>query len=357
MARLCCFCGNSFTGQKRNREHIISDWLVREADLKKRTMSVHIGGHTFQAAMKRIVGDSCETCNSAFSALEGQAQTAFSKVRKGDLLLEQDAEALLDWLDKVRVGTWLWLLGVSKNHIRITPKFHIDARVGRKDRIVMVARYPARPEMKGLAFWGVGEQFLFQPSAIGLLINNIALVSVSTDFILAQHLRKVRLIWDVNDKAQQTANLKPLSDGESPIRLKILGAPYIFGQCIGPPQALIDELGLEGVSPSPRHPDLVQTKVMALNSDLTPKSGSLDPVRDTFVNMDAHLALMEMNVSLTFEFIFRELLNSNLSEIRKLPEGQGHIEQFNSFLAEQRAYMNVLRERYFQHTGLRLPTD
>jgi hypothetical protein len=97
--------------------------------------------------------------------------------------------------------------------------------------------------------------------------------------------------------------------------------------------------------------------VMALNSDLTPKSGSLDPVRDTFVNMDAHLALMEMNVSLTFEFIFRELLNSNLSEIRKLPEGQGHIEQFNSFLAEQRAYMNVLRERYFQHTGLRLPTD
>jgi hypothetical protein len=110
------------------------------------------------------------------------------------------------------------------------------------------------------------------------------------------------------------------------------------------PQALIDELGLEGLSPSPRHPDLVQTKVMALNSDLTPKSGSLDPVRDTFVDMDAHLALMEMNVSLTFEFIFRELLNSNLSEIRKLPEGQGHIEQFNSFLAEQRAYMNVLRE-------------
>jgi hypothetical protein len=150
MARLCCFCGKSFTGQKRNREHIISDWLVREADLKKRTMSVHIGGHTFQAAMKRIVGDSCETCNSAFSALEGQAQTAFSKVKKGDLLLEQDAEALLDWLDKVRVGNWLWLLGVSKNHIRITPKFHIDARVGRKDRIVMVARYPARPEMKGL---------------------------------------------------------------------------------------------------------------------------------------------------------------------------------------------------------------
>ena len=135
MARLCCFCGNAFTGQKRNREHIISDWLVREADLKKRSMSVQVGSHTFQAAMNRLVADSCETCNSAFSELEGQAQGALSKVRKGSLLGEQEEEALLDWLDKIRVGTWLWLLGVSRNHIRIAPKFHIDARVGRKDRI------------------------------------------------------------------------------------------------------------------------------------------------------------------------------------------------------------------------------
>jgi hypothetical protein len=82
--------------------------------------------------------------------------------------------------------------------------------------------------------------------AIGLMINNIALVTVSTDFLLAQHLRKVRLIWDVNDKAQQTVDLKPLDDGEPPIRLRILGASYILGQCIGPPQALRDELGLEG---------------------------------------------------------------------------------------------------------------
>jgi hypothetical protein len=320
-------------------------------------MSVQVGSHTFQAAMNRLVADSCETCNSAFSELEGQAQGALSKVRKGSLLGEQEEEALLDWLDKIRVGTWLWLLGVSRNHIRIAPKFHIDARVGRKDRIVMIARYPALPEMKGLAFWGVGEQYLFQPSAIGLLINNIALVSVSTDFLLAQHLRKVRLIWDVNDKAQQTVDLKPLDDGEPPIRLRIFGAPYILGQCIGPPQALRDELGLEGLSPSPRHHDLVQTKVMALDVNLTPKSGSLGPVPDTFVNMDAHLVLMEMNVSLAFEFLFRELLNSNLSEISQTPKRRVFIEQFNSFLAQQRAHMNVLRERYFQRTGLRLSTD
>jgi hypothetical protein len=35
MTKLCIFCGKEFRGQKKNREHIISDWLVDEADLRK----------------------------------------------------------------------------------------------------------------------------------------------------------------------------------------------------------------------------------------------------------------------------------------------------------------------------------
>ena len=80
-------------------------------------------------------------------------------------------------------------------------------------------------------------------------------------------------------------------------RTKILGAPYVLGQCIGPQETLSGELGLDSLSPNPRHPDLVQSKVMLLDGNLSPKSGDLGRVRETSVKMDVHLLLMEMNVS------------------------------------------------------------
>ena len=96
----------------------------------------------------------CETCNTAFSALEEKAKVAYFKIGKGDTLLDEDAEALLDWSDKIRIGQWLWLLGVSKGHYGITPESSTSMReVGRKDRIAVISRYPTSPEMKGLAFW------------------------------------------------------------------------------------------------------------------------------------------------------------------------------------------------------------
>src|SRR5579864_3771676 len=102
--RRCVFCGLSFKGQKRNFEHVIPTWLVNEADLRRRTMSVNTGSKTLTVAMNRLGSDSCEDCNGKSSNLEGAARAVFSKIDNGQALLEADALVLLDWLDKVRVG-------------------------------------------------------------------------------------------------------------------------------------------------------------------------------------------------------------------------------------------------------------
>jgi hypothetical protein len=270
MARVCCFCGKEFRGQKRNREHIIPAWLVKEADLRKRTTEVSIGARTFRAIMQRIVGDSCESCNVSSSALEAKAKTTFLKIRDGLELEEADGQVLVDWLDKVRVGLWQWLLGASQGHYKVTPKFNMDARIRRKDRIGLIAKYPAESSMKGLALWGIGEQFLFMPSAMGLLINNIALVSLSTDFLLARHIRNIKLAWKSNDKLLETVNLEALGSDEGLERLRILGLPDIVGQCIGPEEAMVGDLKLDDLRQNPCHAVLLETPVMRLNAELRP---------------------------------------------------------------------------------------
>jgi hypothetical protein len=90
--RKCIFCGNKFLGQKRNFEHVIPTWLVKEADLSKRTTPIDFPNRKFEAAMSRLGGQSCETCNSASSNLEGQAKTAYLKIRDGGDLLPADGK-------------------------------------------------------------------------------------------------------------------------------------------------------------------------------------------------------------------------------------------------------------------------
>jgi hypothetical protein len=71
--RRCIFCGEPFSGQKRNFEHVIPSWLVKEADLAKRTALVDFPSRKFNAAMSRMGGQACETCNSASSGQQGCA--------------------------------------------------------------------------------------------------------------------------------------------------------------------------------------------------------------------------------------------------------------------------------------------
>ena len=106
----CIFCGASFAGQKRNFEHIIPAWLVQEADLRNRDMQVELPGISRRVGMSRIGLKVCKSCNDADSDLEARAKNAYLATTAGEDLSDAQMGAMLDWLDKVRIGLWLWLI-------------------------------------------------------------------------------------------------------------------------------------------------------------------------------------------------------------------------------------------------------
>ena len=130
----CPFCGKAFAGQKKNFEHVIPKWLVAEADLKSRQMEVNPETGPLSVGMSSIGSKACVVCNSKYGKLEDLAKSVFMKIRDGSELSPDEIEILLDWLDKVRIGVWLWGLDISKKKENISPKFSVgDKSVSRID--------------------------------------------------------------------------------------------------------------------------------------------------------------------------------------------------------------------------------
>lgn len=90
---------------------------------------------------------------------------------------------LLDWLDKVRIGLWL---GYHTLHKEIfEPKFRIDARLGKKDRVAIISVDPD-DGFKGISIGGCDNNvFRTSQSGIYLRFNNVRILSVSFDYLIA----------------------------------------------------------------------------------------------------------------------------------------------------------------------------
>ncbi|TKV77755.1 hypothetical protein FDV58_29620 [Bradyrhizobium elkanii] len=84
--------------------------------------------------------------------------------------------------------------------------------MARKDRIFFAAGYAPDPKWKGLEIWGASECFAYSPTAIGLLINNIALVSISSDFLVSRHLTKLRIRRWFHDAGDLEDEVDPAED-------------------------------------------------------------------------------------------------------------------------------------------------
>ena len=67
------------------------------------------------------------------------------------------------------------------------PRFHIDQRIGRKDRCVLV--YRINPAHMGLTFHGGGDPlFLHFPSCLALTVNDLIFVNISIEYLLAARI-------------------------------------------------------------------------------------------------------------------------------------------------------------------------
>ena len=303
----CLFCGEAFTGQKKNFEHIIPKWLVAEADLQSRATSVFFPSKRFAAAMSRIGLRACETCNSAASSLEAKAQAAYLKIKNGIALDDADGLAVLDWLDKLRVGLWLWLVDAGKADFLAPPKFRINQRTGYKDRIAVIARYPEAPDLRGMAIWGSGHFFVFAPSCLGFLINNIAMLSLSSDFLLARHLRPISIqrFLAVDGPEEMSAEFSR-TPGR---RLRLLSSPLLLGQCILP-EPYFEQLELPLANPS-SHAGLAVGPLMQLNTTLQETAKGDLQVPYSSGKVDALSALLELDLARANRFVMGDLLEAN----------------------------------------------
>jgi hypothetical protein len=331
---------------------VIPRWLVREADLSRRTAPVDFPTKKFSAAMSRIGGRACETCNDASSHLEDEARVAYVKLRDGDALSPADGRSLLDWLDKVRVGLWLWSVDVGKDDYGVVPKFRINERMAHKDRLLLAAKYLAGPRMKGLEIWGATENFVWSPSAIGFLINNIVLVSVSSDFLVSRHLKSLSITRHVYDSGDITANT---GLAEKPgKRLEFFAAPLIIGQVILPVELFAD-FGLPMASPSLLHPGWGEGPVLRLNGKLEEIGPDLGSLQTFTGNASAHRILMEYYLDMASEFLLDEFLASDFSRIEDPGKREAVQSLAREFLFKNGVDINRASVRYEQITGITLP--
>ncbi|MXI46137.1 hypothetical protein GRW89_06415 [Pseudomonas moraviensis] len=202
--KFCVFCGG--VPEAKNKEHVLPQWLIKMTGNPRRVVKI---GFNYKAQKEisfdwtSLVMPACEACNTEFSELEGVIRPLIEVLLQRGELYSKDYFALLDWLDKVRVGLWLNYHLLQGNPTGIEPSFYIKSRLRKKDRFLAI--YPIEDSAKGLNAKGV-ETLAFHraPSVFGLRINNIFIVNCSSDYLFSArcgfpHPSKMEIVLDGED--------------------------------------------------------------------------------------------------------------------------------------------------------------
>ncbi len=180
MAKFCIFCGEKPIN--KNKEHVIPKWLIKMTGDSKRV--AHIGKN-IKFPWMNYTFPSCETCNSNFATVEEKVKPVVISLLEEKPISHYEFNLFLDWIDKIRIGIWLGQILLHKKDL--SPKFHINQRVGEKDRLCLL--YKTDDNGKGIGFSGTGTKiFESTPSCFSLTINNLLIFSFSKEFILSKNL-------------------------------------------------------------------------------------------------------------------------------------------------------------------------
>lgn len=183
--RFCVFCGKA--PESKSREHVLPQWLLTLTGDPRRVVKL---GYNFKTkkevafAWQSLVVPACEKCNGEYATLEAQVKPIVETILRREAIPSSAYLVLLDWLDKVRVGLWLTYHLIQGNPTKISPTFYINQRIRTKDRLVAI--YPLSRQPNGLNAYGV-ETPLFHrtPSAFGLRVNDVLILNVSADYLVA----------------------------------------------------------------------------------------------------------------------------------------------------------------------------
>lgn len=188
IGKICVFCGKE--PDSKNKEHVIPQWLMNHvgvAGKKVRFGFDKATGKPREFTYKSFTFPACEKCNSAFSNLEKKAKPILLRLLSEEELSKKDFHCLLDWFDKVRIGLWLGFYYLDKNYGGISPKFHIQRRIGSQDRMLHIVKVK-NDEME-LSFRGCDSiAFHFVPSCFSIIINNYCFYNISFPFLIARRI-------------------------------------------------------------------------------------------------------------------------------------------------------------------------
>jgi hypothetical protein len=328
----CVFCGNP--PEKKNKEHVIPQWLIKfTGDINRKiTLGVDYQ-HMMDTGELRNRSFSfnafhfpaCEACNTKYSKLEDQAKFIFHKIVNKEFIDSEEVDLFLDWMDKVRVGLWLANLLLNKDILldTVNPKFHIEKRIGAKDRILVI--YQINDDLKGIQFYGTTTPgFIFNPCCFYLVVNNLIFFNVSGDYIVSKNLGFPYASKFVYTGREDRAVVAHLVQGKEKIKTPIFRKAFrrasveIYQHINSDKLAVLkDSLFLNG---------LYDTDYVRNNSlDGTGKSS-------IFILQDEHISKLEndeelvLTNDLTFdrkainEILKQQLFEIQLSIIEQIPE-------------------------------------
>lgn len=353
MMRRCVFCGNSLAGAKKNFEHILPTWLAEHSDLAKRQTTILTPKKSVTVNMSKIGMKVCAACNDEHANLESEAKIAFLKLEACEVLNPQEVINFLDWLDKFRLGMWLWYLQLSKGSHNIDPRFHVRDRIGQKDRVALVKSFKGDERLKGFEFFGFSDSFMSIPSCLGFLANGLAVISASCDFMLFQQFADRRIeITSSNEERERYY----LSD-RKPIAIKsLMSNPLALGQIVLP-----KDVGLEDYLVGVSFDDVIAPEGKIASQPLYGIGPSIvemshDPITTSafFGNIDANIASFCANQIFLREFIFEQFGGYHW-EIDTKPERLALWRRIVANAKSENAFMiKQLEQDYLDATGLRV---
>ncbi|MFE4047145.1 hypothetical protein [Priestia sp. YIM B13490] len=223
MEKICIFCGNK--PQDKTNEHVIPQWLIELTGNPSRKANFALNK---QFAFSSFKFPACNICNNKFSGMEGAVKHIIINLLNGQPIKALDLNLLLDWLDKVRIGIWLGNLYLDKNPTNIDPNYHINTRVGQRDRMLVIYKYHPMFINKGIQFSGTNlPSFHIMPTAFTLRINNIVLMNVSVTKFLSHKLGFPYIKEQKIKDAKTTSGI--LEKGLERVKKPIVSFPLISG--------------------------------------------------------------------------------------------------------------------------------
>lgn len=186
IARRCVFCGGQ--PSKKNREHVLPQWLLELTGDPSRVVPVAFDWATMKPIVfswNAFTAPACKSCNDSFAKLEGAAKACVVRLLAGDAISGEAVDVLLRWLDKIRVGLWLLNNVLGGGPLSVAPTFAIRDRMDTADRLALVIRTSGPKQ--GLTIVGPSSPiFPYMPSCIGLVINGLVVINVSTQGLFGE---------------------------------------------------------------------------------------------------------------------------------------------------------------------------